>query len=115
MDSVSLSALADRQLALARQARAGRAAQTVYGGHDRALSQTVLALLEGQELAEHDSPGEATLQVLRGRVRLTTADDAWQGAPGDYVTIPPARHALAALEDAVVLLTVATPGRAAPG
>jgi quercetin dioxygenase-like cupin family protein len=113
MDSTSLSTLADQQLALARQARAGRAAQTIHGGHDRTLSQTVLALLEGQELAEHASPGEATLQVMRGRVRLTTADDAWQGAAGDYVTIPPARHALAAIEDAVVLLTVAKPAGAA--
>ena len=108
MDSTSLSALAGRQLALARQARAGRSAHTVHGGHDRALRQTVLALLEGQELAEHDSPGEATLQVLRGRVRLTTTRDAWQGTAGDYVTIPPARHALSAIEDAVVLLTVVT-------
>jgi quercetin dioxygenase-like cupin family protein len=66
----------------------------------------VVALASGRELGEHDSPGEATLQVLRGRVRLTAGDDAWEGGTGDYVTIPPRRHALLSLEDSVVMLTV---------
>ena len=106
MESVSLVGLAEEQLAAAREAHAGRSAQTTHGGHDHALRQTVLALLAGHELAEHESPGEATLQVLTGRVRLTAGDEAWEGASGDLVAIPPARHALAALEDAAVLLTV---------
>ena len=109
MQSISLTALAEEQLTLARQARSGRAARTIHGGHEHALRQTVLALLAGHELAEHDSPGEATIQVLRGHVRLTTARDAWEGTVGDGVTIPPERHALAAVEDSVVLLTVVTP------
>ncbi|GAW50761.1 MULTISPECIES: hypothetical protein [unclassified Nocardioides] len=69
-----------------------------------------LAALVEEHLAiarEHGSPGEATLQVLHGRVRLHAGDDAWEGAPGDYVLIPPRRHDLTALEDAAVLLTVA--------
>jgi quercetin dioxygenase-like cupin family protein len=109
MDATSLTALAEEQLAAARQAHSGRAARTVHGGHEYALRQTVLALLAGHELAEHDSPGEATLQVLRGRVRLTTTGDAWEGEASDQVTIPPERHALAAVEDSVVLLTVVSP------
>ena len=82
------------------------AAHTVYGGHGHALRQTLIALAAGHELAEHDSPGEATLQVLAGRVHLTVGDQTWEGGPGDFVAIPPARHALAAVEDAAVLLTV---------
>jgi quercetin dioxygenase-like cupin family protein len=39
-------------------------------------------------------------------VRLITGDDAWEGASGDHLTVPPQRHSLAALEDSVVLLTV---------
>ena len=106
MDGHSLVTLADELLGRARQGHSGRAAQTVYGGHEHGLRQTLIALAGGHELAEHESPGEATLQVLTGRVRLTAGDEAWEGASGDLVAIPPARHALAALEDAAVLLTV---------
>lgn len=106
VEGSSLTEIAERLLNQARSSHSGRAAQTVHGGRDHALRQTVIALAAGHELAEHESPGEATLQVLTGRVRLTASDDAWEGASGDLVTIPPARHTLAALEDSAVLLTV---------
>lgn len=105
MESVSLTTLADEQLAVARQASSGRAARTIHGGQGTHMRQTALALLAGQELAEHDNPGEATLHVLRGRIRLTTATDAWDGAAGEHVIIPAGRHAVAAVEDSVVLLS----------
>jgi quercetin dioxygenase-like cupin family protein len=44
--------------------------------------------------------------VLQGHVRLTAGGDAWDGKAGGYVAIPPERHALHAVEDSVVLLTV---------
>jgi quercetin dioxygenase-like cupin family protein len=106
MDSVSLTSLATEQLEAARQAHSGRAAHTIHGGHALELRQTVVALASGHELAEHDSPGEATLQVLQGHVRLTAGDDSWEGKAGDYVTLPPRRHSLQALDDSVVVLTV---------
>lgn len=106
MESTSLSTLSDELLGLAHAASAGRASRTVHGGADHALRQTLLALADGRALAEHESPGEATLQVLRGRLRLTVGGDSWEGVAGDLVTIPPARHALTALEDSVGLLTV---------
>ena len=81
--------------------------RTVHGGHEHALRQTLIALTAGSALAEHDSPGEATLQVLRGRVRLTTADQSADAAAGDLLLIPSQRHALTALDDSAVLLTVA--------
>ena len=107
MDAVSLTTLADEQLAVARTAGSGRSAHTVHGGHEHALRQTLIALTAGSGLAEHNSPGEATLQVLRGRVRLTTVDDGREAGPGDLLVIPPQRHALAAVDDSAVLLTVA--------
>jgi quercetin dioxygenase-like cupin family protein len=106
MDSVSLASVATEQLTAARQAHSGRAAHTIHGGHALELRQTVVALASGHELAEHDSPGEATLQVLQGHVRLTAGDDTWDGESGDYVTLPPRRHSLRSLEDSVVMLTV---------
>jgi quercetin dioxygenase-like cupin family protein len=109
MQGTSLTELAQEQLALARTANSGRAAHTVHGGQEHALRETVLALAAGHELAEHESPGEATVQVLHGRVRLTTTSESWEGTAGDLVAIPPARHGLAALEDAVILLTVVSP------
>ena len=106
MDAISLTELADEELAVARKAASGRASHTVHGGHEHALRQTLVALTSGQELAEHNSPGEATLQVVCGHVTLMAGDDTWEGRAGDYVTIPPVRHSLQALDDSAVLLTV---------
>lgn len=106
MESTSLTEVAAEQLAAARQAHSGRASHTIHGGHTLELRQTVVALASGHELGEHDSPGEATLQVLQGHVQLVAGDDTWDGSAGGFVTIPPRRHSLRALEDSVVVLTV---------
>ncbi len=108
MDSTSLDDTAEDLLGRARGARSGRAAKTVFGGAEHLLRQTTIALLAGHELSEHNSPGEATLHVLRGRVRLSSPSASIEAGAGDFVAIPPERHALAALEDSVVLLTVVT-------
>ena len=107
MEKSSLTALAREQLSLAKQAGSGRSAETVYGGHEHVLRQTVIALVAGRGLSEHENPGEATVYVLRGRVRLQAKGDEWEGSPGDLLIVPDARHTLAALADSVVLLTVA--------
>ncbi|MGE2833601.1 cupin domain-containing protein [Mycobacterium sp. SMC-4] len=115
MDVISLNELADKQLEEARNANSGRSGHTVFGGHEHALRQTLLALAEGHGLDEHESPGEATLQVLRGRVRLQAQEGSVELSAGEYVLIPRERHSLATLEDSVVLLTVAVGTREATG
>ena len=107
MQKSSLTALAREQLELATTASNGRASRTVYGGHEHTLRQTVIALAEGQRLDEHVNPGEATVHVLHGRVRLAAGDTSWDGSTGDLIIVPDAPHTLEALTDAVVLLTVA--------
>jgi quercetin dioxygenase-like cupin family protein len=103
----SLTALARQQLVVAKAASSGRSASTVFGGHENIMRQTIIALAAGQKLSEHDNPGEATVHVLQGRVRLGSAGEAWEGSPGDLLIVPDRRHDLEALDDAVVLLTVA--------
>jgi quercetin dioxygenase-like cupin family protein len=107
----SLDALTRELLATASASSSGRAARTVHGGHEHVLRQTVIALAAGQALAEHENPGEATVHVLHGRVRLASGADYWEGRKGDLLIVPPAAHSLQAAEDSAVLLTVAKTGR----
>ncbi|KUI11567.1 LuxR family transcriptional regulator [Mycobacterium sp. GA-1285] len=109
MNKTSLTALTREQLETARAAKSGRSAHTVYGGHEHSLRQTLIALTGGSELTEHETNGEATLQVLRGRVRLTQETANWEGSEGDHIVVPKSRHGLQALEDSAILLTVSNP------
>jgi quercetin dioxygenase-like cupin family protein len=110
MDTSSLTDLAREHLEAARKASSGRSAHTVYGGHDNVLRQTLIALVAGRRLEEHANPGEATVQVLSGHVRLTAGEAGWDGRAGDLLVVPDSVHALEALDDSAVLLTVAMHG-----
>jgi quercetin dioxygenase-like cupin family protein len=106
MQKLSLDALAREHLQRAHTEPSGRSSQTVVGGHERTLRQTVVAMTAGTTLGEHENPGEATVHVLTGRVLLGAGEDTWHGRQGDLIVVPPARHDLRAVEGAVVLLTV---------
>lgn len=104
-DVVQVNTLATELLDEARKHDSRRTARTVVSG--TAQRATLIALAEHAELAEHDAPPAATLQVLTGRVRLHTAAHEWLLNSGDLAPVPHQRHGLQALTDAVVLLTVA--------
>ena len=109
MRKLSLDAMAREQLELATSNASGRSAKTVFGGHEHVLRQSVIALANGSVMDEHVGPEEATLQVLRGRVRLTAGKDSWEARTGDFLDVPGQRHSVQALEPSVFLLTVAKP------
>jgi quercetin dioxygenase-like cupin family protein len=101
----SLAALCTELLENARASDAHRAARTIVSS--TSLRATLIALTEGSGLAEHDAPPTATLHVLLGRVRLRAGDESWVLETRDLARIPDRRHAVDALTDSVVLLTVA--------
>jgi len=107
MQKISLDALARQQIAAAVAAPSGRAADTAFGGHEKTLRQTVMAFRAGTQLSEHQNPGEATVFVLRGCVRLRAGNDSWQGKTGDLLIVPDGLHSLEAEEDSAILMTVA--------
>ena len=107
MQKFSLDALARQHLERAAEASNGRSSQAVYGGHEHVLRHTLIAMRADTVLSEHESPGEATVLVLRGRVRLQAGDDHWDGIAGDLLIVPTTRHSMEALEDTAFVLTVA--------
>lgn len=108
MLKVSLVALARKHLEAARGAKNGRSSEVLYGGHEHQLRQAIIALREGTELAEHDGPPEATMQVLEGTAELVMGTDSWKGMAGDLIGVPTAPHSVRAVTDTAFILTVRT-------
>ncbi len=107
MEATPLPGLTDHLLQEARTDSARRAARTVCGGSDHTLRQTVIALVAGADMSEHENPGEATLQVLVGRVRVDWHTGSGELEAGDHAELPQERHSVLALQDSVILLTAA--------
>lgn len=106
-DVIDLPTAAAEVMADARVAKAGRAGRTLTPGAGAQLKQTLLALTAGAVLADHESPGEASLQVLSGSIDLTAGDTTLRLEAGAHCPIPAMRHGVTGIEDTVVLITVA--------
>ena len=100
-----LHALAEQLLQEATEHPKGLRTRPVVRGP--LLHSVLFALREGCQLPEHDAPPAATLQVLAGRVVLVAGEERWTLAAGALLPIPPVRHHVDALTDAVCLLTIA--------
>lgn len=102
-----LDNLAAAHLEAARANPHGRSAELIL--RDGVLRQSVIAMCEGAELAEHNSPDAASIQVLRGKVVITSQGDRdVESAAGDLDVLTHHRHAVRALADSVFLLTTVT-------
>lgn len=107
-EAVRLGDLADQLVADLPRDGHGRASTTVVTGS--VMRATVIALEQGADLAEHDSPPGATVQVLRGRIVLRVGEKERPLEAGELVQVPAQRHSVQADTDAVFLLTVALHG-----
>jgi len=101
-----LDRLTETHLEHARGAENGRSAEVVV--HDGPLRQTVLALMEGVELGEHNSPPAASIIVLHGRLRVTAMGGDEEIGAGQLRVLTHDRHSVLALDDSVFLLTTVT-------
>jgi quercetin dioxygenase-like cupin family protein len=104
---LDLRAETDRLLQALPDEASGRLAHTLAPGAGAPLKQTLIALLAGTRLQDHRAPGQATILVLAGRVRLTVGDDESALPANRWAPVPAEVHGLVADEDSVALLTVA--------
>lgn len=103
----NIKELAESHLATALTDKNGRSSALV--AHDGPLRQAVIALRDGVRMDAHNSPPAASLQVLKGTVRVDLEDEA-QGefSEGELWILTHERHSVLALEDSVFLLTTVT-------
>lgn len=101
---IHLAIMADYLLAQAAENPQGRASQRFDLDLEH-LRMTAIGFATGGELPEHKNPGEAVVQVVRGRIRLTDATRSIDVEAGLVARIPDGVHSVTALEPSVIVLT----------
>ena len=92
----------------AADARAGRAAKTLV--KEGEIRVTLVALRKGTVLQTHQVGGATTIQVHRGRVRLSLEDGSVNLGSGEVVAIAAnVPHSAEALSDCGLLITATAP------
>ncbi len=87
----------------------GRIAETRTHAIIKAAQLEVIrvVLRAGEKLRQHDTPGELTVHCIEGEVEFTVGDTPHLLRAGDWLHLAPrAPHALRALADASLLLTI---------
>ncbi len=102
--ALHLDVMTAHLMGLADESPQGRAVQQITLDHTT-LRMTAIGFTAGSELPDHENPGEATLQVLVGRVTLSWGARSLEVERGMIARIPDARHRVVALEPSVILLT----------
>ena len=104
-DILVLDDLAESLIADLPNHKAGRTAKAVLSGS--VMRAVVIALAEGADMSEHDSPTAATLYAITGELTLSTSTNEWRIHPGELLALPRQRHSVHAHRDSAFLLTVA--------
>lgn len=107
MTKVSVKALVLHLMHTATDAGGGRAAETVHGGHEKSLRQTVIGMIKGTVLNECGNQDDETVYVLEGHIQMHVGDDVWEARAGTLLIVPHELHRFEALEDSAVLMSVA--------
>src|SRR5699024_1221208 len=108
MHKLSLQAKGRELSRFAADASSGRAADTIFWGHDKRLRQTVFALRAGAEMSMNESPDEASLIVISGHIWLIGDETKWFGREWSYLIVEPGSFRIQADTNASMVLTVAT-------
>ena len=86
----------------------GRVGKTLV--KEGALRITQVMLRKGSPLGSHRIAGPVSIQVLRGHLRLSSADGEMQLEAGDLVAVDGGvAHAAEAMSDCALLITMAMP------
>lgn len=110
VNKLNLQAKARELAQRASASNSGRAADTITGGHEKRLRQTVVALREGTEMDVREGPDEATLLVISGRLWLAAGETRWSAQEWGYLVVPDEPYSIKAETDTTFMLTVALRG-----
>ena len=84
----------------------GHVAKTVL--HNADLRVVLMVLQRGASIPRHHAKGSLIIQALDGRVIVTLLDSSFDLGPSTVLAIEPEiAHALVAIEDSALLLTIA--------
>jgi quercetin dioxygenase-like cupin family protein len=84
----------------------GHLAKTVL--HDERLRIVLMVLRQGSRIPQHHAKGSLAIQALDGRVIVTLLESSFDLGPGQLLAIEPGvSHALVAIEDTALVLTIA--------
>lgn len=77
---------------------------------NRGVSLTLFAFDTNEEISSHESKGDAMVQILDGKAKITIGDSVHVLSAGETVVMPAGvPHALEAVEPFKMLLTVVFP------
>lgn len=106
-ERLTFSLLASGRELLDGAAAGSRKAITLAKQDD--LSIVLMAMREGNKLAEHNAPGTVTIHVLQGQASITVGNEVIAGREGVLVQLANGlRHDVEAKSDALLLITVAS-------
>ena len=100
------------ELAEQVQVQPGQVVSRTLAQND-AVSVTLFAFAQGEEIGTHDSEGDAMVLVLEGVGRFTVSGKVYECAAGNALVMPAKKpHAVYAPRDFKMLLTVVFPPKA---